>query len=412
MVGVWDPLELPDSIVSKRFYVCIRNTANGRQVTKLPRGDTELSCSLLSLLKERKVFEEYADILTSVKLDPWLRDHCVAVSRIKPDGGYTSEYVEGMNLAQLRDELLKSEALPGRFRRPLTDAIKRLLGDLTGYYSEHRKLIGDWFMHNLIFSPERQSIINVDTEGFFSYKNDSAEAYLPCIEANLLALTELITLMDSSSQDGAKILDVFSAVDKVRRSGKQYSGTSFVAGYHSLELYGKRFRGQRDCPARLAQVPFDFRDRVVLDLGCNVGGMLHSLSKVISTGYGIDANPDCISAAELIKHVNNSSNLEFSVFDLDRQSLSELGRYFERKEIDICFFLSMCKWLEHWQEVVCQASQLARVMLFESNGTTQEQEEQIALVRRCFKKVDLICEKSDDDFVRRDRKLFLCTQDA
>src|SRR4029077_16412856 len=168
-------------------------------------------------------------------------------------------------------------------------------------------------------------------------------------------------------------LDVFRALDEVRHGGSQYSGLNFVAGYHTIELKGKRFRGQRDCAERLAKVPFDFNNKVVLDLGCNVGGMLHCLSNTIRKGYGFDFNPNCVNAAQLIKSFNGTSNLEFFTLDLDRQPAVLLRSMLLHEKVDICFLLSMCRWLNNWRELIAEASGISQTLLFESNGCADQQ---------------------------------------
>jgi SAM-dependent methyltransferase len=202
---------------------------------------------------------------------------------------------------------------------------------------------------------------------------------------------------------------VFRIVDQIRRNDRPYAGVDHAAGYHSLELRGERFRGQRDCSQRLAQVPFEFEGKVVLDLGCNVGAMLHSLSRRIQTGYGVDVDPRCIEAAQRIQRLNDAKNLEFFTFDVEGQPLSVLRGRLPVARVDICLLLSLCGWLAHWRELVVDASRMAPHLLFESNGTEQQQQEQSAWLRRCYGQVQLLSETSADDFERSDRKLFLCS---
>jgi SAM-dependent methyltransferase len=297
-------------------------------------------------------------------------------------------------------------------RSGLIDTIQQLLRNLTGYHRQHGELIGDWALHNLVFSPQRGAIVNVDVEGFFTCVDGEMEAQLPFVESNLLNLLELLKITKGQSADDAKIVEVFKALDRVRRSGTDYSAVDYVAGYHSIELKGKKFRGQRECSDRLAQVPFDFHGKVVFDLGCNVGGMLHPLSNRIRRGFGCDANPDCVNAAQLIKRLNQSSNLEFFTFDLDHRPLPHLQSLISHEKVDICFLLSMCMWLKCWQEVIFEASQISEHLLFESNGSQRQQDEQVALLRKCYKEVQLLSGNSLDDFEQRDRKLFLCRRQA
>jgi hypothetical protein len=411
MLGLWKIMSIPDSVLHRVFYVCLAKSAKGIEVIKLPIGNNENSCALLESLSSAEAFEKYRRVLQNSKLDPWLKNHCVAVTRVRRDGGYTSEFVDGLNLANIRDQVLRGEKIAKPLRQELTRAIDQLLQDLTGYANQHGTLIGDWPFHNLIFSPERQTIVNVDAEGFYTWFGAAEQSHLPLITANCLDFVQLLELVDSHAPDDAKIFDVLKMLDEVRRSEQQYNGRYFLTGYHSLELKGRKFRGQRECSARLAEVPFDFQNKVILDLGCNSGGMLHALSKTIQVGRGVDFNPNCVNAANLIKTLNQSTNLEFYTFDLDRDDLSRLKNFLPGETADICFLLSLCIWLRRWPDVVRAASTLAKNLLFESNGTVEQQQEQGVLLRRLYKRVQPLADSSPDDFIHRARKLYLCSNE-
>jgi len=409
--GSWRLMSIDAGVLHRVFHVCVRQSAAGLKVVKLPRGDNQYSARFIKALRPAEAFGRYKGILTGLKDDAWLHDHCVAVSQIRRDGGYDCESVDGFNLAVIREQILISEILTRSQRDELVRAIRQLLQDLNGYHGEHHKLTGDWRLHNLVFSPERRAIINVDAEGFFTYSGTSEEAHLPSVKANLRDLIELVGLVDSPLPEDAKVLDLFRVMDEVRRSGEQYSGSRFVVGYHSLELNGRHFRGQRECSERLADVPFDFRDKVVLDLGCNCGGMLHFLSKTIRKGYGFDYNSSCVNAALLIKNFNRSANLEFYAFDLDGRDLSLLKSFLLGDKVDICFLLSVCRWLQNWREVVHEASKLSKVLLFEANGTAAQQDEQVAFLNQCYQHIHLIRDRSPDDPIQGARRLYLCSHE-
>lgn len=409
-LGRWQRIKLPPGMLNGRFHICFQGPLPDRKVVKLSHGRSGYSCSLIKVLKQPEALMTYQSTLKNVKLDPWLQNHCVTVTRVRRDGGYDSEYIEGFNLTQLRDELFNSGGPPKGLHAGLIKACEELLEDLSHYYGQHGELIGDWFLHNLIFSPEKGSIINVDAEGFFTCNQGRPEAHLPCVRANLSNFIDLIKLRHNPDPDGSKILEVLKAVDEVRHGREKYSGHLLMVGYHSLELRGKKFRGQRECSERLAQVPFDFNNKVVLDLGCNVGGMLHCLAKRIRKGYGADVNPNCINAARLVSRLNRAANLEFFPFDLDKQAFSTLRGFLSHETVDIVFLLSMCLWLRRGPRVVQEASQMADTLLFESNGSSQQQDEQAAWLGKYYRRVNLLSDSSPDDLLLSERKLFLCTQ--
>lgn len=396
-------------MLQRVFYVCSQETPAGKTVIKLPRGDNQFSCKLIAAVRDHRIFEDYKKLLSTLSADPWLANHCVDAIGIRRDGGYTSEYVDGFNLAELKDRLFDPSVLPKDLRNDLAKAIDDLLADLRGYDESHGKIVGDWALHNLVFSPERGSIVNVDTEGFFTFNTTGVETNLPLLERILGDIREFLRMLDSAAPEDQRAVAVFKILDDVRRSGASYSGLSFIVGYHSLELNGRVFRGQRECAQRLAQVPYDFKDKIVADLGCNSGGMLHALSKIISQGYGFDFNPRCVNAAQAVKLLSGSRNLHFFTFDLDRDDLALLPCFIPQQKVDICFLLSVCMWLRRWRLVVHHVALLTEALLFESNGSFEQQEEQITLVRSYFSQVDLIIDNSPDDPLQASRKLYLCS---
>ena len=409
-LGIWRRVELPDSVIHRRFSIYQETRTPEGRIIKLPHGSNDFSYDLIKKLRRPSEFKNYQETITSIKQNRLLRNHCPDVYRFRPDGGYVSEYIEGINLARLRDELFKPGLATNSIKRGLVSALEELRQDLACFHSENGHLVGDWPLHNLVFSEAKRAIINVDLEGFFTYQNGEMEAHFPFVESNLCNLIALLNLRERKETEDVKVLEVFRLIDKVRRSGEQYSGESCVTGYHSLVLNDKYFRGQRECAGRLAQVPFDFTQKVVVDLGCNVGGMLHPLSKRIRKGYGFDINQDCIGAAQSISVLNRSPNLDFFQFDLDRQPFSSLRKPLLGETIDICFLLSMCCWLKRWQTVVLESSRISENLLFESNGTEHQQEAQVELLGKCYRQVQLLSPNSWDDLCRSDRKLFLCSQ--
>ena len=230
--------------------------------------------------------------------------------------GYDAEYIDGINLAQLRTDLLHTPERVIVSREDLQVAIRELLANLRSYRAAHGLLLGDWAFHNLVYDSARRRLVNVDAKEFCEelHTTDFRLNDFANIEANLCDLTTLISLAGACDEEQRCVRGVLRILDEVRRSGESYSGVYFLAGYHTLTLRGRRFRGQRECAARLAQVPYDFRGKVVADLGCNCGGMLHALADQISAGYGFDFNSDCVNAARAVGELNESRHLGFYTF--------------------------------------------------------------------------------------------------
>ena len=200
-----------------------------------------------------------------------------------------------------------------------------------------------------------------------------------------------------------KILNI---VKRSRDPNESYGGIKFPYGYHSLNLRGVKFVGQRNNYSRLENVSFDFKNKTVLDIGCNSGGVLHSLHCSIKYGIGVDINKNYINIANLIKDYNNINNLHFYTFDIENQELENLKDFILTDKVDICFFLSMSKWIRNWTEVVNFCYSLCPTLLFESNGENQNNQERI--VRNIYSDVTLIKDESLDGKSQKKRKLFLC----
>jgi SAM-dependent methyltransferase len=193
-------------------------------------------------------------------------------------------------------------------------------------------------------------------------------------------------------------------------SGSDYDAAAFPAGYHSITLDGKAFLGQRRPDERLAKVPFDFKGKSALDIGCNQGGMLHALASQLSWGVGIDYDHRMINAANRVRRHNRDLHLDFYVFDLEKDPLDYIGDFFFSDRVDIVFLLSVCMWIKNWTDVIDWAANKADHMLFESNGSAQQQQEQEDYLRKRYAQVQLISGSSDDDPGQRMRKLYLCSR--
>jgi len=194
-----------------------------------------------------------------------------------------------------------------------------------------------------------------------------------------------------------------------KTSGATYNGVDFPAGYHTLQINGVELPGQREPAERLELLPFDFTNKTVLDIGCNQGGMLFAVGDRISQGIGIDYDSRLINAANKIRSLKRAANLDFYVFNLEDENLSVIKDFLPDKKVDVVFLLSVCMWIKNWKEVINLATEVSDCLLFESNGRTEQQEEQIAYLRDRYKSVQQLSEKSEDDKSQKNRKLFYCS---
>jgi SAM-dependent methyltransferase len=193
-----------------------------------------------------------------------------------------------------------------------------------------------------------------------------------------------------------------------KTSGSEYSAIKYPAGYHSIDIFGKRLAGQRDPSTRLSKVPFDFGGKTVLDIGTNQGGMLFAINEEIKDGVGIDYDPRMINAANRIKAWKNAHNLQFYVVNVENEPLDLILDLVPGGQVDIVLLLSVCMWISNWKELVEFCAKNANHMLFESNGTDNQQLEQEKVIHKHYTSVKLLSNLSDDDPGQRKRRLFLC----
>lgn len=199
---------------------------------------------------------------------------------------------------------------------------------------------------------------------------------------------------------------VRNLLNYTKTSGARYSARRYPAGYHTIELGGRRLEGQRQPAKRLTLVPFDFRGKTVLDIGCNQGGMLFEICEDLKEGIGIDFDSRMVNAANRIKAVRRSENVHFFVFDLEKEPLDLILDFLPEERVDIVFLLAVCTWLNNWRDVVDFAVGISTSMLFETTGTDRQQADQEAYLRRLYRNVALLAGTSEDDSSQKHRKLF------
>lgn len=202
---------------------------------------------------------------------------------------------------------------------------------------------------------------------------------------------------------------VLNLLNYTKTSNTSYSAQQYPAGYHSITLNGEPIAGQRDPARRLAQVPYDFSGKSVLDIGCNQGGMLHALKDSVKWAVGIDYDPHMVNAGNRIRTIQGSDHLNFYVFDLAQEPLDLILDFLPSERFDICFLLSVCMWIPNWRAVIDFAQAHSDAMLFETNGTEQQQQEQLDHLRLRYTTVQQLAERSEDDPGQKLRMLLLLT---
>jgi 2-polyprenyl-3-methyl-5-hydroxy-6-metoxy-1,4-benzoquinol methylase len=203
-------------------------------------------------------------------------------------------------------------------------------------------------------------------------------------------------------------IQIGNLLNYTKTSGSVYSAYGYPAGYHTLDINGRRFQGQRKPAERLKPVPVQFEGKTVLDIGCNQGGMLFELSGP-KWAVGIDYDPRMINAANRIKSVKNLTNVAFYVFDLEKDPLDLIEDFLPEPTVDVVFLLAVCAWLANWREVIRWCAEISSSMLYETTGRTEFQERQLMYLRELYHgDVAVLAKRSDDDPGQKNRRLVYC----
>lgn len=224
-----------------------------------------------------------------------------------------------------------------------------------------------------------------------------------------------VSRVDPYSDNSASAADpdtrrVLNLLGYTKSSGSDYRAEKYPAGYHSIEMGGKVYRGQRNPAQRLAPVPFDFKGKSVLDIGCNQGGMLFAVADRISYGVGVDFDSRMINAANRVRSYKQQHNLDFYVFDLEKENFGYLQDFLHGRKVDIVFLLSVCMWIENWRDLIDWVSGITDHVLFETNGSPEQQREQEQYLSRKFHDVLEVAAQSDDDPGQKLRRLLLAAK--
>ena len=211
---------------------------------------------------------------------------------------------------------------------------------------------------------------------------------------------------DPHRRDAKQIINL---LNYSKTSNSSYCADEFEAGYHTITLNGEQLDGQRDPTTRLQNVPLDFADKTILDLGCNQGGMLFQVADRAKWCVGLDYNPNLINVSNRIRAAKGAFNSNFYVFDFDRQDLQLIRDFLPGERVDVCFLLSVCMWLKNWRAVIEFAASVSDFVLFEANGTERQQQEQIEGLRNSFRNVRMLADQSPDDPTQKRRKLLLAS---
>src|SRR5574337_1044888 len=70
--------------------------------------------------------------------------------------------------------------------------------------------------------------------------------------------------------------------------------------------------------------------------------MLFSIADRIRSGVGVDYDYKMINVANRIRSYKGTANLDYYVFDLEKENLELLRNFIQSQKVDIVFLLSVC----------------------------------------------------------------------
>lgn len=213
---------------------------------------------------------------------------------------------------------------------------------------------------------------------------------------------------NSTGESSLRKAKILNAIGYAKMGEVSYSAYKYPGGYHTIEIDGEVFEGQRKPAERLAQLDYDFAGKTVLDIGCNQGGIVFETARNARWAVGIDYDSRMINVCNLIRRQMKRENTDFYVFDLDRDPFSLIVDFLPETRVDCIFLLSVCKWIGRWRELIEFCSQISDCMVFETNGSAEQQQVQVDFLNKVYATVQMVSERSDDDSDQVNRMLFFC----
>lgn len=185
---------------------------------------------------------------------------------------------------------------------------------------------------------------------------------------------------------------------KVHNNG-WHNNTTF--GYHSFNISNINIKGQRNPKQRLQLIKkhVNFENKVVVDFGCNSGGMLLHLYE-LKKGFGYDFNQNCIDFANFLNNtLRFNNNLNFYKKDLNFFDFDIL----KNENVDIIFLLALGSWIKNWVELYTNSVKKVSTIIYETNND-EEAKPQLKLFRDLGCDLTLISPASTDDITNNHRR--------
>lgn len=174
--------------VKNGVYKIFLSNENPVKVIKIPKKDNIFSLRFTNRIRNQKDFNLFREKLQELSKLDFINRHIVDVHEVFRNGGYSSSYINGLNLAVL----MNHECEKPCDVVDIVYAIDELLESIRKHVELHGKFCGDWMPQNLIYDIDNKRIINVDLEGFFLYTDEQREAQFDVIHRELENIRKIL----------------------------------------------------------------------------------------------------------------------------------------------------------------------------------------------------------------------------
>lgn len=175
-------------------------------------------------------------------------------------------------------------------------------------------------------------------------------------------------------------------------------------GYHSYTMDHIDIKGQRDTLKRveLFRQHVDFKDKTVVDFGCNVGAVMHHLHE-IKSGVGLDFDEKCVDAGNRISALLGKDNIRLIQCDLDKESMVSIAQKIPASA-DIALLLSIGSWVKNWKAIYELAVARSERFIVELNNR-EEGEAQVVFLKKLGCQLDKVSDQSLDDLTGNHKRI-------